>query len=105
MVNCPKCKSEVRYIEKNQRYFCDACKEWQAVSGAQPSKNYRLVGTVTPALEYKVGPGKVLFGQPGLMVTREPTVTMQGKTKGGLDRKSTRLNSSHTDISRMPSSA
>ena len=24
---------------------------------------------------------------------------------GGLDRKSTRLNSSHTDISRMPSSA
>ena len=26
-------------------------------------------------------------------------------TSGGIDRKSTRLNSSHTDISRMPSSA
>ena len=28
-----------------------------------------------------------------------------GLDKGELDRKSTRLNSSHTDISRMPSSA
>ena len=30
---------------------------------------------------------------------------LQAKTNGDLDRKSTRLNSSHTDISRMPSSA
>ena len=30
---------------------------------------------------------------------------MVGHTKEELDRKSTRLNSSHTDISRMPSSA
>ena len=29
----------------------------------------------------------------------------KGMLKDGLDRKSTRLNSSHTDISRMPSSA
>ena len=35
-----------------------------------------------------------------------PTFTlMQVYEKGNLDRKSTRLNSSHTDISRMPSSA
>ena len=36
--------------------------------------------------------------------TGETPVAIEGLW-GGLDRKSTRLNSSHTDISRMPSSA
>ena len=46
---------------------------------------------------------------PGLMATRKkygPSKPLAGKKiMGSLDRKSTRLNSSHTDISRMPSSA
>ena len=33
------------------------------------------------------------------------TVVGDGDGRVGIDRKSTRLNSSHTDISRMPSSA
>ena len=74
----------MRYIEKNQKYYCDNCKAWQNIPGPQAAKNYRLIGTITPALEYRVGPGNVLFGQPGLMLTRDPTVTMQSKTKGGL---------------------
>jgi len=82
MVNCPTCNSQVRYIEKNQKYYCDNCKAWQNIPGPQAAKNYKLVGTITPALEYRVGPGNVLFGQPGLMLTRDPTVTMQSKTKG-----------------------
>ena len=39
---------------------------------------------------------------PGLAT---PTPATAAASSGGLDRKSTRLNSSHTDISRMPSSA
>jgi len=64
MVNCPTCNSQVRYIEKNQKYYCDNCKAWQNIPGPQAAKNYRLIGTITPALEYRVGPGNVLFGQP-----------------------------------------
>ena len=74
----------MRYIEQNQRHYCDTCKAWQNVPGQAAAKNYKLVGTITPVLEYHVGPGKVLFGQPGLMVTRDPSVTMESKTKGGL---------------------
>ena len=42
-----------------------------------------------------------------LILRREGSISSGIATKGliGLDRKSTRLNSSHTDISRMPSSA
>ena len=36
---------------------------------------------------------------------RQLTFTATGRRSTGIDRKSTRLNSSHTDISRMPSSA
>ncbi len=52
---------------------------------------------------------KLVPGKPGSgklfeeeFVTNDGPVTCLGMT---LDRKSTRLNSSHTDISRMPSSA
>ena len=34
-----------------------------------------------------------------------PTIDLPAEVHGPVDRKSTRLNSSHTDISRMPSSA
>ena len=43
--------------------------------------------------------------QPALFeVVLKVTITAKAKEKA-IDRKSTRLNSSHTDISRMPSSA
>ena len=49
---------------------------------------------------------------PVATLTLQPTATWRGHRAGqyvqvsvDLDRKSTRLNSSHTDISRMPSSA
>ena len=42
----------------------------------------------------------------GMVVTAPPGADVDVDNDGGdLDRKSTRLNSSHTDISRMPSSA
>ena len=41
---------------------------------------------------------------PGL-VRVEPRSRFRGKVKLGIDRKSTRLNSSHMPVSRMPSSA
>ena len=48
-------------------------------------------------------------GRTIIMVTHEPEVAQTCERivtlRDGLDRKSTRLNSSHTDISRMPSSA
>ena len=48
----------------------------------------------------------VVHNQPeGLLVTLQPGQTGWSWTTGDKDRKSTRLNSSHTDISRMPSSA
>ena len=39
------------------------------------------------------------------MVVEEPSVVAAASFMAKLDRKSTRLNSRHTDISRMPSSA
>ena len=42
---------------------------------------------------------------PELVTPDSPTQRVGGTAKREADRKSTRLNSSHTDISRMPSSA
>ena len=58
-------------------------------------------GTWYPAainMNFNLEPGRVLaiVGESG---------SGKSTTAMGLDRKSTRLNSSHTDISRMPSSA
>jgi uncharacterized protein (TIGR00266 family) len=86
MVNCPTCNSQLRYIEKNQRYYCDNCKAWQNTPAPAGGKNYKIVGTITPVLEYRISPGVNLYGQPGLLVSRDPSVTMQGKTKGGLGK-------------------
>ncbi len=86
MVNCPTCSSQLRYIEQNKQYYCDRCRVYVQVTSAQSAKNYRLVGSITPVLEYRISPGQKLFGQPGLMVSRDPTVQMAGKTKGGLGK-------------------
>ena len=45
------------------------------------------------------------FGSVTLGLTATQTVTLTNSGNAAIDRKSTRLNSSHTDISRMPSSA
>ena len=52
-----------------------------------------LVGAVIAALA-------IASGRP-----HEPTVTISSVKAGNVDRKSTRLNSSHIQKSRMPSSA
>ena len=41
---------------------------------------------------------------PSILVDMDANLS-EDNNNGGVDRKSTRLNSSHTDISRMPSSA
>ena len=59
-------------------------------------ENERIVTTETRAKEVRKSFDKmVTYGKKGTLVSR----------RLALDRKSTRLNSSHTDISRMPSSA
>ena len=50
------------------------------------------------------GHGKT-SGRGGKGQTARSGVRIKGFEGGQIDRKSTRLNSSHTDISRMPSSA
>ena len=49
--------------------------------------------------------GIAVLALAGLAVAGFPSVKSWGAAGQGVDRKSTRLNSSHTDISRMPSSA
>ena len=46
---------------------------------------------------------KALLNESGIEI--EPIYTAENVEESGGDRKSTRLNSSHTDIARMPSSA
>ena len=47
----------------------------------------------------------ILFVGGTWKVTKGARVLARGKKTGTLDRKSTRLNSSHDELSRMPSSA
>ena len=54
-------------------------------------------------IENQTFPGPVDTDQPAVPVAGEIEVTDSVTVE--VDRKSTRLNSSHTDISRMPSSA
>ena len=86
MANCPTCNGELRYIEQHRQYYCDRCRTYVQAAAQQPGRNYRLVGSITPVLEYRISPGQKLYGQPGLMVSRDPTVQMVGKTKGGLGK-------------------
>ena len=56
---------------------------------------------VLNALRYTYGVNKVQY----LFNQESPTWAILSKVKKGIDRKSTRLNSSHIQKSRMPSSA
>ena len=59
-------------------------------------------------LFYRLGDFYEMFFDDAKVVSKELELTLTGKSCGAeerADRKSTRLNSSHTTVSRMPSSA
>ena len=79
--------------------------------GAPLEKRLVTSGTLTPGVEMRIVDDEgrdVPLGRPGELVFRGPNV-FTGYYKNpeatAADRKSTRLNSSHSDRSRMPSSA
>ena len=67
----------------------------------------RIVAEVHQALTEVIRPGVTTaeLGELVAKLIREREAEPAFRGYRGLDRKSTRLNSSHTDISRMPSSA
>ena len=71
-------------------------------------KMVKLLGVKEAILKQRspsCGCGQIYDGSFSKTVIRGDGVTAALLKKNGIDRKSTRLNSSHTDISRMPSSA
>ena len=52
-----------------------------------------------------VGVARAVIAKPGLLLADEPTGNLHSSQARDIDRKSTRLNSSHLKLSRMPSSA
>ena len=86
-------------------YLCDACAHLQLADILNPEIQYR---------EYRYRTS-ISLGLPEHFVTLAASLMQRTGFKAGAraleigsndgDRKSTRLNSSHTDISRMPSSA
>ena len=61
---------------------------------------YQKAGSVADAAKAATGEAKIVAGGMTLIPTLK-----QRLAKPSADRKSTRLNSSHLDVSRMPSSA
>ena len=93
-------------------HFYEACKVRAIEEGIPVSRVLRValqLGVIRLETEYskqlrgednKVDKIREMYAQDGRM--KKSTETRKSKK---IDRKSTRLNSSHTDISRMPSSA
>ena len=71
--------------------------------------NASACGVIETARQHRDRIGKVYAGRNGIIgALREDLIDTSKESKAairGLDRKSTRLNSSHTATSRMPSSA
>ena len=95
-------------------FLDEAAESWEQVLEAQPEKNLKTLAKLRLSSVYirlaetikavEVGKSLVL-SQPDLFDAQFHLGNAQSKLKNFSDRKSTRLNSSHTDISRMPSSA
>jgi phenylacetate-coenzyme A ligase PaaK-like adenylate-forming protein len=64
-----------------------------------------LANHLQPLIRFDIGDRIVLDGETCPCGSALPVVTVQGRCDDAIDRKSTRLNSSHRYISRMPSSA
>ena len=73
------------------------------------SPNAYYAHKVIPQIEARTGAKfdyvPVLLGGIFKLTNNRPPMVAFGDVKGKIDRKSTRLNSSHSDLSRMPSSA
>jgi len=98
-MNCPQCKGELRFVSEYQRYFCDRCQIWPDVApegapGAQQAATklpaaraafpYAIDGRFIPTVTLTLGQGQTVRVQPGVMIYRDPSVTMQSKAQGGL---------------------
>ena len=77
------------------------------LQGAQSNSRFRGIGRYSTSLAQAIirnrGEHEVIIVLNGLFP--DATQFIKSQFEDLLDRKSTRLNSSHTDISRMPSSA
>ena len=85
----------------------------QALSGSAIRDIVKKIGQRPDVISFAGGlPSPATFPIDAIRSAFDAVLTREGKaalqysaTDGYADRKSTRLNSSHTDISRMPSSA
>ena len=81
--------------------WCGPCK----TLGPMLERVVRAAGGAVKMVKVDVDKNPRVAGQLGVQSIPTVYAFVNGQPVDGLDRKSTRLNSSHTDISRMPSSA
>ena len=91
ITHCLAKRNKVKLVVQANQFCMDN------VSNAECTRPYALLNLTKMIDDYEITHGM----KPG----RDYEMAVIAHTKGGADRKSTRLNSSHTDISRMPSSA